>query len=364
MSFSTLQIDDRLAWGGGQSQVLHLLKGLKDASHRAELVTRPGSALGKRAAEIGVKVHEVPMRGEADLLSAFRIALIVRSGRFDIVHMHAAHAHALGMLACALNKSPKCVVARRVVFPIKEGPLGLARLKYLRRIDGYIAVCGAAKDVLVEAGVEPSKVRVVHSGVTAPRVIEGKSVRAEFGIGPPEKLVGTVGELVGAKGQAFLIEAVPLVLEKIPTAKFMIVGSGELESELRSLALRLGFAEFFIFTGFRNDVGNCLDALDLFVLPSITEGLNNSIVEAMIIGKAVVATNVGGIPEIVKHGETGLLVPPGDPASLADAIVELLENSEKRHMLASAGREFATNNLTAEKMVEGTIAVYEDLLKD
>lgn len=364
MSLSTLQIDDRLAWGGGQSQVLHLLKGLRSASHRAELATRPGSVLGKRAADLGIKVHEVPMRGEADLISAWRIARIVRSGRFDVVHMHAAHAHTLGLLACAFNSAPKCIVSRRVVFPIKEGPFGLARLKYLTRIDGYIAVCGEAKKVLTSAGVDPAKVRVVHSGVVPPSVIEGKSVRAEFGIGPPEKLVGTVGELVDAKGQTFLVEAVPLVLEKIPTAKFMIVGGGKLESELRSQALRLGFAEFFVFAGFRNDVGNCLDALDLFVLPSIMEGLNNSIIEAMMMEKPVVATSVGGIPEIVKHGETGLLVPPGDPASLAEAIVELLDNSEKAKALAAAGREFAMKDLTAERMVEGTIAVYEDILKD
>jgi glycosyltransferase involved in cell wall biosynthesis len=364
MSFSTLQIDDRLAWGGGQSQVLHLLKGLKEASHHAELVTRPGSALGKCAADIGIKVHEAPMRGDVDLFSALRIAKIVRSGGFDIVHMHASHPHALGLMALTLNRAPKRVVSRMVVFPIKQGPLGLGRLKYLMKVDGYIAVCGAAKDVLIEVGVEASKVRIVHSGALAPRMIEGKSVRAEFGMGPDTKLVGTVGELVEAKGQRHLIEAVPIILKKIPSARFMIVGGGELESELRAQAFRLGFAEFFVFTGFRKDVGNCLDAFDLFVLPSIMEGLNNSIVEAMMMEKPVVGTNVGGIPEIVKHGETGLLVPPGDPASLAEAVVELLENPEKAHTLASAGRDFAMNNLTAKKMVEGTIAVYEDILKD
>ena len=364
MSFSTLQIDDRLAWGGGQSQVLHLLKGLREATHRAELITRPGSALGKRAKALGVKVHEVAMRGEADLLSALIISRIVRAGRFDIVHMHAAHAHALGLLACALNRSPKCVVARRVIFPIKKGPFGLARFKYLRRVDGYIAVCEAARDVLVESGVEPSKVRVVHSGVTAPHIIEGKSVRAEFGIGPETQLVGTVGELVAAKGQRHLIEAVPIILEQIPTARFMIVGGGELESELRAHAMRLGLTEFFLFAGFRDDVGNCLDALDLFVLPSVMEGLNNSTLEAMMMGKPVVASRVGGLPEIVKHGETGLLTPPADPASLAEAVIELLQNPEKANALALAGREFAMNNLTAETMVAGTIAAYEDILKD
>lgn len=363
MPLSTLQIDDRLAWGGGQSQVLHLLKGLSGASHHAELVTRPDSVLGKRAAEIGVKVHKIPMRGEADLISAWKIARIVRSGDFDIVHMHAAHTHTLGAMACALNSSPKCVVSRRVVFPIKTGPLGIAKAKYRFRIDAYIAVCNAAKETLVSAGVDPGIVHVVHSGVVPPGMIEGKDVRREFGIRPEERLVGTVGELVEAKGQRHLIEAASLILNEIPGTKFMIVGGGRLEADLKSHASRLGVADSVIFTGFRDDIGDCLDAFDVFVLPSNMEGLNNSIVEAMMMGKPVAAANVGGIPEIVRHGETGLLVPPGEPAMLAEAVMELLNSPEKASAMASAGRDFAMENLTADKMIESTISIYKNLLE-
>jgi glycosyltransferase involved in cell wall biosynthesis len=304
------------------------------------------------------------MRGEADLLSAWKIARIVRSGAFDIVHMHAAHAHTLGAIACILNSSPKCVVSRRVVFPIKTGPLGIAKAKYRFRIDAYVAVCEAAKETLVSAGVEPRIVHVVHSGVAPPPMIEATDIRREFGIEPDERLVGTVGELVEAKGQRHLIEAASLILEKIPQTKFMIVGSGRLEAELKSRVSRLGVADSIIFAGFRDDVGNCLDAFDVFVLPSESEGLNNSIVEAMMMGTPVAATNVGGIPEIVKHGETGLLVPPGNPAMLADAVMNLLSNPEDAGAMASAGREYAMQHLTAEKMIERTISVYRNLLEE
>jgi glycosyltransferase involved in cell wall biosynthesis len=311
----------------------------------------------------GVKVHEIPMLGEADLFSAWRISRIIRSGRFDIVHMHAAHAHTLGALACALNSGPKCVVSRRVVFPIKVGPLGIAKIKYRLRINAYIAVCEAAKGTLVAAGVDPGIVSVVHSGVVPPGVVAGTDIRREFGIGPEEKLIGTVGELVEAKGQCHLIEAVPQILKKYPTAKLMIVGSGELETELKKLASRLGVSDSIIFTGFRKGIGNCLEAFDLFVLPSVMEGLNNSIIEAMMVGKPVVATDTGGVSEIVTHGETGLLVPPGNPASLAEATLELLESPERASTLASAGREYAMENLTAQQMVDKTIAVYESMMR-
>jgi len=365
MPLSTLQIDDRADWGGGQSQVLHLLKGLASASHKAELVTRPGAVLGGRARALGIKVHPVPMLGEVDLFSARRIAGIIRSGNFDIIHMHTARAHALGAMACAFNHSPACVVSRRVAFPVKGGPFGIAKfLKYRRRIDAYIAVCEAAGDALVSAGVDPARVHVVHSGVVPPEVAEGKDVREELGIGPDDRLVGNVGALVEAKDQHCLLRAALFVLERLPKAKFVIVGDGEQERSLKDLASELGVGGSVILTGFKDDVGSYLRAFDVFALSSKMEGLNNSVVEAMMMGKPVVATRVGGIPEIIEHEKTGLLVPPGDHAALAGAILDILENPEKAAALAYAGREAAHERFTAERMVEGTIAVYENLLKD
>jgi len=291
------------------------------------------------------------MLGEVDLFSARRIAGIIRSGNFDIIHMHTARAHALGAMACAFNRSPACVVSRRVAFPVKGGPFGIAKfVKYRRRIDAYIAVCEAAGEALVSAGVDPAKVRVVHSGVVPPEVSEGKDVREELGIGPDDKLVGNVGALVEAKDQHCLLRAALFVLERLPKAKFVIVGDGEQERSLKDLASELG-------------VGGSV-AFDVFALSSKMEGLNNSVVEAMMMGKPVVATRVGGIPEIIEHEKTGLLVPPGDHAALAGAILDILENPEKAAALAYAGREAAHERFTAERMVEGAIAVYENLLKD
>ncbi len=365
MPLSTLQIDERTDWGGGQSQVLHLLKGLIAAGHGAELVTRPDSVLGARAEQLGIKVHPIRMRSEVDVLSARRIARIVRSGGFDIVHMHTARAHSLGAMACAFNRSPACVVARRIAFRVKTGPLGLAiPIKYRGRIDSYIAVCGAARDRLVDAGVDPEKVHVVHSGAVLPDIDPGKDVRRELGIGPDEKIVCNAGALVDAKDQQSLIRASKIVIEKAPGTKFIIVGKGKLERTLKKLAARIGVADSVIFTGFREDIGSYLGAADVFTLSSEMEGLNNSVVEAMMMGKPVVATKVGGIEEIIDHEKTGLLVQPGDHAVLARAIIDILKNPEKAAALAGAGREKARERFTAERMVAGTISVYEKLVKE
>lgn len=364
MPISTLHIDDQLTWGGGQSQVMHLLRGLRKASFRAELVARPGSILGKRAEEEGIVVHYVSMRGEADIFSARRISRIIRSGSFDIIHMHTGHAQMLGAMACVFNSAPVCVASRRVAFPINRGPMGIARLKYFFRIDAYIAVCDAIKRVLVSAGVEASKVNVVYSGVVPPKAEDGNSVREELGVGPGDKLIGNIGALVEAKGQQYIVRAAPTILKHAPKTKFVIVGGGKLESSLKNLASRTGVADNFCFPGFREDIGRFLAALDVFVAPSRMEGLNNSVIEAMMVGKSVVGSDVGGISEIVEHGETGLLIPPENHVALGEAILEVLHNPEEAARRASKGQKIALEKFTTDNMVKGTISVYENLLRN
>lgn len=364
MSFSILHIDDQHTWGGGQAQVLSLLKGLRDDSHRAELVTQPGSVLGKRAKDGGFKVHSMRMRGDADVFSARRISDIIRSDDFDIIHMHTGHAHMVGAMACAFNSSPACIVSKRVAFPINKGPLGIARLKYFWRIDVYVAVSDAVKNVLIAAGVRPSRIHVVNSGIVPPTVGSGLAVREEIGVGADQKLVGNIGALVEAKGQRYLLEAAPLILKEMPETRFVIIGDGKLESKLKDIAFRLGVSDAVCFAGFQEDIGRYLTAFDVLVVSSLMEGLNNSAIEAMMVGKPVVGTDVGGIPEIIEHGKTGLMVPCENHIALAEAVLDILNNPEKAAAFGSAGREVAYKKFTVERMVSGTIGVYEKVLKE
>jgi glycosyltransferase involved in cell wall biosynthesis len=363
MKYSILHIDDQITWRGGQSQVLHLLRGLSQRGHHVELVSQPKSILGERARQNGITVHDVRMRGEADIFAARQISRVVRTGKYDIVHMHTAHAHTLGAIACACNHSPKCIVARRVDFPINSGPLGLARLKYFFRIDAYIAVCEAVKKVLVAGGINPKKIFVVHSGAVPPKAAAEKDVRRELGILPDENVVGTVGALVDHKGQRYLIEAAPLVLAKCPKTIFVIVGGGELEADLRNLAARLRVEKAIIFTGYQEFAGSYLNEFDIFAAPSHMDGLNNSVVEAMMMGKPVVGASAGGIPEIIEHERSGVLVPAKEPAALAAAILDLLSHPEKARMLAQAGQRRANAHFTTDHMVDGTILVYQRIME-
>jgi glycosyltransferase involved in cell wall biosynthesis len=365
MKTSSLHINDQSTWRGGEQQVYYLLKGLKERGQRAELVAQPTSVLGERAREIGVKVHPIRMRGEADLPSAVRIARLVARERFDVVHMHTAHAHALGCLACAFNPAPLCIVSRRVDFPINKMPFGIPSVKYRWRVDHYVAISEAVKKVLAAGGVRESKVSVVHSGVEPRTNLPPRAeIRRSLGFPEGANIVGSVGALVDHKGQRFLIEAAPLILRKAPSTKFVFVGNGELRASLKTLASELNVDDAIMFTGYQSNAHEYISAFDVFVAPSLMEGLNTSILDAMMLARPVVGTTAGGIPEIIEHEKTGLLVPPRNARALAEAILDLLSNPDKSKRLALAGHSRAVAEFTADQMVEGTIAVYGSLLKD
>ncbi len=365
MPLSTLHINDQTTWRGGERQVFYLIRGLKKEGHDVELVSQPGSVLGERARAEGIRVNHVRMRGEVDIMAARRIAGLIRSGGFDVVHMHTAHTHMLGCMACARNSNPVCVVSRRVDFPIRKRFFSLSGIKYAFRVDHYIAISNVVKEVLIKGGVGPEKISVVYSGVeSSGSDREGSDIRVEFGLAGSARIIGTVGALVDHKGYRYLVEAAPLIMRKIPDAKLIFVGDGELRAELESLAYQCGAQDAIIFAGFRTDAHSLLRQIDVFVAPSHMEGLNTSILDAMMASKPVVATNAGGIPEIIEHEKTGLLVPPRNARALAEAIVDLLTHPEKAERLALAGQKRAMDKFTADRMVEGTIAVYQGLLKN
>ena len=365
MRTSSLHINDQSTWRGGERQVYNLLKGLKERGHHAELVAQPGGALGERAKAMSTSVHSIRMRGEADLLAAGRIAGLVYKEKFDIVHMHTAHAHTLGCIACAFNSRPRCVVSRRVINPIRKSPFLPAILKYRWRVDHYVAISEAVKKVLTAGGVRESKVSVVHSGVEPRADLPPRAeIRRSLGFPEGANIVGSVGALVDHKGQRFLIEAAPIVLRQRPQTKFILVGDGEQAGALKTLASELNVDDAIMFTGYQSNAHEYISAFDVFVAPSLMEGLNTSILDAMMLGRPVVGATAGGIPEIIEHEKTGLLVPPRNARALAEAILDLLSHQDKSKRLALAGHSRAVAEFTADQMVEGTIAVYESLLKD
>jgi len=230
--------------------------------------------------------------------------------------------------------------------------------------DAFIAVSHKIKQVMANDGIAPDRIFVVHSGINPSRFASdpyGHLIN-EFNIKDDEKVVINAAHLAGHKGQEYLVKAIPAVIKKIPSARFFIVGEGELLGELKALAETLTLGNKLIFTGFRHDVGAFYKICDLFVMSSLQEGLGTSILDALAMGKPVVATHTGGIPEIISNGETGRLVPPANPDALATAIIELLENPEFAMKMAMNGEKKVRKHFSIDAMVDKNIRVYKQIL--
>jgi glycosyltransferase involved in cell wall biosynthesis len=334
-----LHLDSERTWRGGERQVLELMRRQRRRGHDPQLVAPGAGALASRARAEGFAVHDVPMRGTWDLGSVLAIARLHRSLRPDFVHWHAARAHALGAMASLLAPGPIRVLSRRVDFPVRRSPG--SKLLWALPIEGIAAISEGVKEALARSGVDPPRVRVVPSGIDlepfeAP--VDRAALRARLGIATGEVLALQVAALAPHKSQTDLLRAASIACPRVPALRIWIAGEGPLRATLEEEHRALGLGTFVRFLGFREDVNDLLAAADLFVVSSYLEGMGTSTLDAMAAGLPVVATRVGGIPEIVTEGETGLLVPARDPGALADAIVRLAEEPALRRRLAEGGR--------------------------
>src|SRR5690606_30249362 len=200
-----------------------------------------------------------------------------------------------------------------------------SRWKY-QQVHRFIAASEAIKGILVDDGIPAGQVDVVHDGIDVEKVqrLPALDIHSEFWLPHGVPVVANVGALVGHKGQRYLIDAMPIVMQEVPDVHLVILGEGELRPALERQIKDLGLEKRIRLPGFREDVLQLVKSADLFVMSSITEGLGSAVLDAMAMGLAVAGTRAGGIPEAVVHGETGLLVPPGEAAALAAAMVRLL----------------------------------------
>lgn len=363
---SILHLIEAPSWTGAMAQTLDLIVGLRARGHRVALACSPGSILEERAREAGIDVTGMEMRSELNPVTIGRLSAMVWSRRAQIVHAHRAHAHSLGLLTAFATGRP-FLVTRRVSFRPKDN-LG-SRVKYAsRHVTRIIAVSEGVKDVLVEYGIAPERIEVIYSG-SDPGVYEGRDgsiVRRELGIPGGAPLVGKIANFYhGWKGHDTFLDAAAAVARTLPDARFLLVGHRTCGEKMRRMIAERGLAGRVIAAGYRTDVPDVIAALDVSVnSPRAGEGLSGAVRESLAGGRPVVATDVGGNRELVRDGETGLLVPPDDPEALAEAMLRLLRDRGLADALASAGARTVRENLTTDRMVERTEALYREVLAE
>ncbi len=322
-------------------------------------VVQPGSPLHRRAEEENLPLLPRRMRSEFGLIAALRLSLAMRRRKCRLVHCHDAHSAAVGLAAASLAGVPLRFVSRRVDFPLRRN--AFSRWKYHRGADAVLAISDGVKRVLLEGGVPKEKIRVVPSGIDF-SVYDGdlprNALRREFRFSESDYLVGIVAQLEDHKGHRYLLEASRILRQKARRIKVIIVGEGSLKLELTKQAARLDVRDVVYFLGFRKDIPSILASLDLFVLSSHLEGLGSSLLDAMACRLPVVATRAGGIPEIVQHGKTGLLVPAKDPEALAEAILALYRNRGLARRLGQEGSLEVRKKFSIEATADRTVEIY------
>lgn len=355
-----LHTEASLGLGGQELRILTEVRWLLAHGWDALIACQPGSRLYDEARAASLPVVTLGMRRAVDAGGFRALRRLIRDRGVDLVHTHSSIDSWLAGLAARSLGRP-VVRSRHVSIPIPHRRVLVYRLAHRVLTTGE-----AIRSIVANAGVPAEHIVSVPAGVDTARFhpgVSGGGVRAELGAGPTTKLVGLVANVRGSKGHNHFLEAARSVLAAEPATRFVIVGDGVGFDEVRRRVADMGLGHDVIMTGFRRDIPEVMAALDVLVLPSTkSEATSQVIPQALAVGTPVVASAVGGIPELVRDGETGRLVPPADAAALAKAILDLLRDPAWAHALARVGRDLVLARYTVDAMMETTTRVYRELL--
>jgi L-malate glycosyltransferase len=356
---SFLFVDTERVWRGGQDQLLTLLMGLRQRGHTVHLACYPGTLLEERARSVGINIHPFAMRSEIGPIAFYRLMAILWRARADIIAFNTPKPILLGNLASHFIGVRARIIFRRVSFPLRNG--FMTHIKYNWGINCIIAISESIRCQLQACGVHPSRIKTIYEGLDLscfPKREKSGTRRFDDPI-----VIGTVAHLSPEKGLSHLIEAASLISDARAQMRFIIVGEGECKQDLEKHVRERGLEDCFHFAGFQHQTSKYLDSFDIFVLPSLSEGLSSSILSAMATSLPVIATDVGGIPELIRHEEEGLLVSPADPISLAQAIERLCNDPEARLRMGRKGRERVEELFTLQRKILETELLCESLIR-
>jgi len=323
--------------------------------------------LRRRAAALDAPLLGIEDRGPLDWRVVRRLLDVCRRHRVTIWHGHDYKSDALGLLLRPLHRMKLVSTAHGFVDYSGRMPLyNKVDLLCLRWYDRVICVSDDVRQACVAAGVREHRCVVIENGIDTRQYSRRTAVaeaKRRLGFDPQRPLVGAVGRLSDEKNFAGLIRAVDGLLREGLELNLLIIGEGPLRPELEGLMAALGRSDCIRLLGYRADMLDLYEAMDVFVLSSLREGLPNVLLEAMALEVPVVATRIAGVPRVVEHERSGLLVEPGSETQLGEALRRLLGDPQLRRRLAAAGRQTIENRYSFERRMEKVRAVYEEVLR-
>lgn len=341
---------------GGARQVAYLLNGMTADSGEHLLVASQGAAVLESITNPIIRTHPIAFAGDLDLTYIQRLRRVIQSERPDALHIHSRRGDWLSALAGWQARIPM-IYSRRVDNP----PHWLERHGKFPLFRTVITISQGIREVLIEAGVDSDRVVCIPSAVDTDCYTPNGDrswFRTEFGLPDDALTVGMVAQLIPRKGHHILFEALPEVLSRHAEVRVLLFGQGPLAEELTKTITQNGWQERVILAGFRRDLERVIPCLDVLVHPALMEGLGVSLLEAAAAGVPIIASRVGGIPEVVKPGLTGELIPPNDSQALCEHLQHLIPDSDRRQRYGLSARAWVLEHFSIERMVRDNCAVY------
>ena len=367
-----LQVITLSDWGGAQSVLFDLATRLQEEGMVVEVACSPGGPLVAKLKEQGIKVHLLShMKRDfsplSDLKCLIELYRLIRRGKYDIVHCHSTKAGFLGRTAAWLARVKKIYFTVHGWGFYNTEEYGKARglLVVLERIAARFStklICVSKNDMVqgLENRIAPKeKLHVIHNGIKIESFPEKGILRREIGAGEEEIVFGFVGRLAPPKNPQLFLKAAEKVLGIAPNSKFVLIGDGPFYEECLRWVRSQGLTKSIFLLGFRSDVRLLLQDFDVFVLPSRWEGLPLTVIEAMFAGKPVIATDVGGVSELVENGKTGFLIPSENLEELVEKISFFLSHPDEIQKMGFEGKKKAEEAFTLKRMIENYSSIYE-----
>lgn len=357
-----MQVTFGMPIGGMERVIMDLCRYVDPDRYRFSICcTSVRGPLADQMEAEGIPVIYCPNQSRpAKYLRGLELSRIFKNAEIDILHTHHMPAFIDSAIATRMTRVPVLINTDHC----KDYSIEKKHLMIMERAASYfadeiIAVSNHTREEMIRYEKIPAgKLSVIYNGVNIKltRKESPEDLRREFGLKPDETLVGTVGRAVDQKGFDLLLRSVPIVLRRFPKTKFMIVGGGEREQDLRTLAAELGISNRVVFTSWRRDAVDLIQIFDIFTLTSRFEGMPMVLLEAMALSKPIVATAVGGVPEVVLNGETGRVIDRREPELLGNALSECVGDPTLARRMGSYGRARYEKHFTAEAMA----AAYEE----
>ena len=348
---------------GGAQQVLYLVSGLASRGIHNTVICPQGSAIATVLGKGDGDLLEVPMTGDGDFGFIWRCRRLLKNLQPDLLHVHSRRgADIYGGLAARGAQVP-AVITRRVDNPERQPWAGLKYGNYR----AVIAISACIRDLLIRGlGLPPQRVHLVPSAVDGVRFQPAPArdrVLSALTLPADSFLIAVVAQLIDRKGHRVLLDALEPLVSAHPMLRVLLFGQGPLAGKLARLIKRLGLEQQVKLVGFRHDLAELLPGMDLVVHPALTEGLGVALLEALASGVAVIASDVGGIPDLIEDGIQGRLVAAGDKIALAESLADLIQDEPGRQRMGAAGRQRALESFSIDRMVDGNLDVYRQVLE-